>query len=145
MWHTYTPQPLLQKSINFLYLMLSEIQSRQDYKGPSYCIKVKGQIKVTPWRYTPTLPQPRSPPSVNCLHQWLQDIACTRFLKIKVTTTRSHLKSRLHHDTARLHPQPMFLPSINFLHLTVSKYTAQTRFQKQGHYIKVKDQMKVTS
>ena len=31
------------------------------------------------------------------------------------------VKSRSHHDVAHLHPQPMSLPSINFLHLTVSE------------------------
>ena len=30
------------------------------------------------------------------------------------------VKSRLHHDVAHLHPQPMSLPSINFLHLMMS-------------------------
>ena len=44
-----------------------------------------------------------------------------KILWVKVTTARSKVKSRSDHDVAHLHPQPMSLPSINFLHLTVSK------------------------
>ena len=95
-----------------------------------------------------------------------RDIAWTRYKKVKVTTARSMIKSRSHHDAAHMHaptnvttkyqlptpyvcqniaqifkvkvttarsnqghnmmlhtysPQPMSLPSINFLHLTVYK------------------------
>ena len=40
---------------------------------------------------------------------------------------RSKVKSRSHHDVAHLHPQPIFPPSINFLHLIVSeKHPGQT-------------------
>ena len=40
---------------------------------------------------------------------------------------RSKVKSRSHHDVAHLHPHPMILPSINFLHLIVSeKHPGQT-------------------
>ena len=38
-----------------------------------------------------------------------------------MTTARSEVKSRSHHDVAYQILQPMSLPSINFLHLTVSK------------------------
>ena len=34
---------------------------------------------------------------------------------------RSKVKSRSHHDVAHLHPQPLSLPSIKILHLTVSE------------------------
>ena len=51
---------------------------------------------------------------------------------------RSKVKSMSHHDIAHLHPQPMFLPSINFLHLTVSEIWSRQDFQTQGHYGKVK-------
>ena len=34
---------------------------------------------------------------------------------------RSKLKSMSHHDIAHLHPQPMSLPSVNFVHLTVAE------------------------
>ena len=35
-------------------------------------------------------------------------------------------------------PQPMFLPSINFVHLTVSEISQVQDFIGQGHYNKVK-------
>ena len=41
-------------------------------------------------------------------------------------------------------PQPMSLPNINFLHLTVSEIYPGQDFQTQGHYGKVKRQIKVT-
>ena len=40
-------------------------------------------------------------------------------------------------------PQPMSLPSINFLHLTVSDIQPGQDFIGQGHYGKVKGQIKV--
>ena len=52
--------------------------------------------------------------------------------------TRSKVKSRSHHDIAHLHPQPMSLPSINFLHLMISEILPGQDFQTQGHYSKVK-------
>ena len=44
-----------------------------------------------------------------------------KIFKLKVTTARSKVKSRSDHDVASLHPQPMSLPSINFLHPTISE------------------------
>ena len=41
-------------------------------------------------------------------------------------------------------PYPMSLPSINFLHLTVSEIEPGQGFIDQGHYGKVKGQIKVT-
>ena len=41
-------------------------------------------------------------------------------------------------------PQPMSLPSINFLHFTVSEIYPGQDFIGQGHYGKVKGQIKVT-
>ena len=43
-------------NINFLHLTVSEIQPGQDFIGQGHYGKVKGQIKVTPWRCTPTPP-----------------------------------------------------------------------------------------
>ena len=130
----------------------------------------QGQIKVTPWRCTPT-------PPIQCPCQVSTSYALQfpryspdKILKVKVTTARSKVKSRSHHDVAQLHPltnvptkyqlptpygfqdiawtrfyrsrslrqgqranqghtmmlhtyipYPMSLPSINFLHLTVSE------------------------
>ena len=33
---------------------MSEIQPGQGFKGRGQYCEVKGQIKITPWRYTPT-------------------------------------------------------------------------------------------
>ena len=41
-------------------------------------------------------------------------------------------------------PQPVFLPSINFLHPTDAKIKPRQDFKVQGHYSKVKGQHKVT-
>ena len=124
--------------------------------------------------YTMTLhtyiPEPMSQPNINFLHLTASEILPGQIFKVKVTTARSNLKSRSHHDTAHLQPpanvptkyqlptpyscreiawerfyrsrslqqgqrshqghtitlhtyipQPMFLPSINFLHLTFSE------------------------
>ena len=38
-----------------------------------------------------------------------------KILKVMVLMTRSNVKSMSHHDTAHLHPQPMYLPCIDFL------------------------------
>ena len=48
-----------------------------------------------------------------------QDIAQTRFLNSRSLQQGQRSKSRLHHDFAYLHPQPMSLPTINILHLRV--------------------------
>ena len=48
-----------------------------------------------------------------------------------------------HHDVAHLKPS-MSLPSINFLHLTVSEILPGQDFMGQYHYSKVKRQIKVT-
>ena len=58
---------------------------------------------------------------------------------------RSKVKSRSHHDVANQHPQPMSIPSTNFLHFTVSEIWPGQDFIGQGHYGKVKGQIKVTS
>ena len=51
-----------------------------------------------------------------------------KIFKLKVTTARSSVKSRSHYDVAHLHPQPMPLPSIFFLHLTVSEIQSGQTF-----------------
>ena len=58
----------------------------------------------------------------------------------------SKVKSRIYHDVAHLQPPPppMFLSSINFLHLKVSEIKPGQYFISQGHYNKVKGQIKVT-
>ena len=66
-----------------------------------------------------------------------------KILKVKVTTARSKVKSRSYHDAAHLQPPPMSLPSINFIHLIVSEIWPRHDLIGQGHYGKVKGQVKV--
>ena len=61
---------------------------------------VKDQIKVTPWQCTPTPPN-------QCLYHvstsyTLRFLIPDKILKVKVTTTRSKVKSRSHYDVAQL-------------------------------------------
>ena len=91
-------------SINFLHLTVSEIWPRQDFIGQGHYSKVNGQIKVTPLHCTPTPPN-------QCPHQisisytlQFPRYSPDMILKVKVTTARSKVKSRSHHDTAYLHP-----------------------------------------
>ena len=72
-----------------------------------------------------------------------RDIA-RKNLKVKVSTARSKVKSRPYYDVTHLQSQPMSLPSINFLHLTVAEIMPIQDIIGQGHYSKVKGQIKVT-
>ena len=66
--------------------------------------------------YTPN----QCPYQVSTSHTlWFLRYSPDMILKIKLTTPKSKVKSRSHYDVARLHPQPISLSSINFLHLTV--------------------------
>ena len=47
---------------------------------------------------------------------------------LKVTTARTKVKSRSHHDIAHLHPQSISQLSINFLYLTVLRYSPDKLF-----------------
>ena len=68
-----------------------------------------------------------------------------KILEIKVTIARSNIKSRLHHDAAHLHPQPISLPSINILHLIFFMIYPTQDFKGQNYYSKVKGQINVTT
>ena len=64
----------------------------------------QGQIKVTQWRCKPTPPN-QCPYHVSTSYtlqfpRYSQD----KILKFKVTTARSKVKSRSHHNVAHLHP-----------------------------------------
>ena len=52
---------------------------------------------------------------------WFQRYCPDKILKVKVTMATSKVKLRSHHDVTHLHPLTNALPSINFLHLTVSE------------------------
>ena len=67
-----------------------------------------------------------------------QDIAWTRFYR---STSLQQGQRSNQGQTMMLHtytPEPMSLPSINFLHLTVSEIQSGQDFIGQGHYSKVK-------
>ena len=69
-----------------------------------------------------------------------RDIAWTRLYRS--TSLRQGERSNQSHTMT--FPQPIFLPSINFLHLTVSEIWPGQDFIDQGHYGKVKGKIKVT-
>ena len=90
MLHTYNPPPMSLPFINFLHLTVSKTRPRQDFIGQGDYGKVKGQIKVTPWRGTHT-------PSNQCPHQvstsyTLRSLrySLDKILEVKLTTTRSN-------------------------------------------------------
>ena len=67
------------QSINFLYLMVSEIMHGQDFKGRGHYGRVESQIQVTPSCCTPT-PQTNAPTKYRLPAPFgFQNIAWTRF------------------------------------------------------------------
>ena len=103
-------------SINFLHHTVSEIHPGQGFIGQGHYGKVKGHIKVTPWRCTPTPPD-QSPYQVSTNYTlWFPRYSSDKILKVKVTTARDKItvvkvntarpkvKSRSDHDVAHLHP-----------------------------------------
>ena len=72
--------------------------------GQGHYSKVKGQIKVTPRRCTPTTPN-QCPYQVSTSYtlRFLR-YSPDKILKVKVTTARSKVKSRSDHDIAHLQP-----------------------------------------
>ena len=63
----------------------------------------QGQIKVRPWRCTPTTPN-QCPYQVSTSYtlRFLR-YSLDKIFKLKITTARSKVKSRSHHDIAHLH------------------------------------------
>ena len=77
--HNYNPPPVYLSSINFLHLNVSEISLGQGFIGQGHYGKAKGQIKVAPWRCTPTPPN-QCPTKYQLLTPYgFRDIARTRF------------------------------------------------------------------
>ena len=66
-----------------------------------------------------------------------------RFSSVKVTTTRSKVKSRSH-DDAHLHPLTNVATKYQLSTSYSFRIIARTRFYRPGHYSKVKGQIKVT-
>ena len=116
-------------NINFLHLTVSEIYHGQDFIGQGHYGKVKGQIKVMPWHCTPTPPH-QCPYQVSTSYTLrFPRYRPDKIFKFKVTTARSNQG-----QTMMLHTytsQPMSLPSINFLHLTVSEIQPGQTFSRR--------------
>ena len=111
MLHTYNPKAKSLPSVNFLPFLVSETR-RRFYSSR---LLRQGQIKVTPWRCTPTIPN-QCPYQVSTSYtlQFLRH-SPDKILQVEVTMARSnqgHIMT-LHTYT----PLPMCLPSINFLYL----------------------------
>ena len=80
-------------NINFLHLTVSEIQPGQDFIGQGHYSKVKGQIKVRPWRCTTTHPS-QCPYQVSTLYTlWFPRYSPNKIFKLKVTMARSKVRS----------------------------------------------------
>ena len=90
--------------IKFLHLTVSEIWPGKHFIGRGHYGKVKGLIKVTLSHCTPTPPN-QCPYQVSTFYTLpFPKYGLDKILKIKVTTTRSKVKSRSQHDVAHLHP-----------------------------------------
>ena len=76
----------------------------QYFIGQGHYGKVKGQMKVTPWRCTPTPPN-HYPYQVSTSYTLqFPRYSPDKIFKLKITTARSKVKSRSDHDIAQLHP-----------------------------------------
>ena len=99
---------------------------------------VKGQIKVTPLRCTPTpLNQCPHPVSISYTIRFPQS-SLDKILQVKVTTARSKVKSRSLHNVAHLHP----LTNVPKTHQLPTPYgfrdIARTKFYRSRSLRKVK-------
>ena len=121
---------------------LVKIWPGKDFKGHGHYGKVRCEIKFTLWPCTPT-PSNQFPNQVSTSYA----VQFPRYnpdniLTVKVTTKRSKVNSRSHHDIAHLHSLTNVHTNINFLHLTVSDiWSKQFFFQS---YSKVKGEIMVT-
>ena len=66
-----------------------------------------------------------------------------KILKVKVTTVMSKVKSKINHDVAHLHPLTNVPTKYPLTTPNGFRNIAWTRFTGQGHYSKVKGQIKV--
>ena len=116
---------------------------QQDFKGQGHYDKAKGQIKVTPLCCTPTTPNQGLYQESTSYTLRFPRYSPDKILYVKVTMARSKVKSRSDHDVAHLHP----LTNVLTIYQLPTPYgfrdIARTRFSTQGHYSKVKGQIKV--
>ena len=121
MIHTYTPQPMSLPSVKLLHLMESKKQPGQDFKTHGHYDKVKGEIKVTPRQCTRTPPN-QCPYQVSISYTLRFLRYCPdKILKVKVTTARSKVKSRSHHNVAHLQQLTNVPIKYQLVHLTISE------------------------
>ena len=97
---TYNARPMSLPSINFLHLMVSEIQPRQEFQTQGHYIKVKSRshhniAHLQPLTNVPTKYQLPTPYGL----RYTPD----KILQVKVTMAKSKVKSRSHHDVLHLH------------------------------------------
>ena len=116
-----------QPSVNLLHLYRMQ-ELGQNFKTHGQYDKVKGQIKITPWRCTPITP-------THCPYQVLTSnilqfprYSPDKIFKLKVPTARSNQGQTMKLRT--YNPQLMSLPSINFLHLYGFRGIVQIRFYR---------------
>ena len=132
------------QSINFLHLTASEIQPGQDFIGQGHYTKVK--VKSRSYHDDAHLQPPNQCPyqvstcyNLQFLRYRSEKLFPTACPPIQTPWVKTILdfigqgdhskdKSRSHHDFTNLHPQPMSLPTINFLQLTVSEIQAGKAF-----------------
>ena len=100
-----TPQPTNHPSINFLHLTVYEICPRQDFKDEGHYNKFIDHLH----------PLTSFPHTYQILHLTVSEISTSdtlqflkyspdNILKVKVTTARSNVNKRSHHEAAHLHP-----------------------------------------
>ena len=130
-------------SVNLLDLPESKKWLCQDFQTQCHCDKAEGQVKLTPSCCTPiTLTNVPTKYQFSTPYSF-RDIAQTIFyrsrsLQLGQRSNQGHTIT-LHTYTS----QPMSIPSLNFLHLTVSSILPGQDFIGQGHNGKVKGQIKV--
>ena len=138
--HTYTYMPL--PSVNLLH--------RTEFKSPDKILKLmvnttrsnQGHTMML-HTYNPQL-QPMSLPNINLLHLLVQRYSLDKILWVKVTTARSKVKSRPHHNIAHLQhltnfptkyqlPTPYGFRDIVQTRFSNSRSLLQGQISKQGH------------
>ena len=101
--HLHTAPNQCPYQVSTFYTLWNPRNSRKDFIGQGHYGKVKGQIKVTPRRCTPTPPNQCPYQVSTCYTLLFPRYSLDKILKVKVTTARSKVKSRSHHDVVHLH------------------------------------------
>ena len=106
-WEVVKVKFLMNSNLTLTVLNLhqkTDPKVQQDFIGQSHYGEVKGQSKVRPLRCTPT-PANQCPYQVSTSYmlRFLR-YSLDKIFKLKVTTARSKVKSRSHHDAAHLQP-----------------------------------------